>query len=344
MTTRTLPPTADALDEAVALLRAGDLVAFPTETVYGLGADATSDAAIQKIYTAKGRPPGNPIIVHIPTTDAARACTTRWPDAAALLTEAFWPGPLTLILPRSTAISTALSAGRDTVALRCPSHPVAQSLLRAFGKPIAAPSANRSGFTSPTAAAHVYAELAGRIPLILDGNGGGEKGDCHIGLESTVLDLSTDIPTILRPGAITLEMLRPLLPTVQVAALTVSTEEAAASPGLHARHYAPRTPAFRFSHTQWPHARHFADAHTPAALITWNDHITLPAPHHTLLLPHDEPAYARALYAALREADALHLKAILLLSPPADTGLWLAVSDRLRRASLPLPTGTEHRL
>jgi L-threonylcarbamoyladenylate synthase len=351
MTIRILPPTPAALAQAAALLKNGDLVAFPTETVYGLGADATADAAVQKIYTAKGRPPGNPLIVHLPTADAARALPTVWPEAADRLAAQFWPGPLTLILPRKKgALSPLVSAGRTTVALRCPNHPVAQQLLRAADLPIAAPSANRSGFTSPTAAAHVYAELAGRIPLILDGNAaatkesGGRGGDCHIGLESTVLDLSTGTPTVLRPGAITLEMLRALLPSVQLATLTVNPDEAAASPGLHSRHYAPRTPAFRFTLTQWPHARHFADAHTPVALITYNDHITLPAPHHTLLLPHDEPAYARNLYAALRDADALHAKSILLLSPPADTGLWLAITDRLRRATQPLPEGTEHRL
>jgi L-threonylcarbamoyladenylate synthase len=340
MITRIAPPS--DVPEAAALLQAGDLVAFPTETVYGLGADATSDSAVQKIYAAKGRPAGNPLIVHVPSTDAARACVTAWPDSAARLAEQFWPGPLTLILPRNGALSPLVSAGRPTVALRSPNHPIAQQLLRAADLPIAAPSANRSGFTSPTTAAHVYAELAGRVPLILDGSSGG--GDCHIGLESTVLDLSTDTPTILRPGAITLEMIRPLLPHVQLANLTVSTEEAAASPGLHSRHYAPHTPAFCFTQTQWPHARHFADAHTPTALITWSDHIALPAPHSTLLLPQEEPAYARSLYAALREADALHAKAILVLSPPADTGLWLAVTDRLRRATQPLPASSEFRL
>jgi L-threonylcarbamoyladenylate synthase len=346
MTTRIAPPSA-ALQEAVDLLRGGGLVAFPTETVYGLGADATSDAAVQKIYAAKGRPAGNPLIVHVPTAQGAQVCTTHWPDTAARLAQAFWPGPLTLILPRAGNLSPLVSAGRTTVALRCPSHPVAQQLLRAVDLPIAAPSANRSGFTSPTSAAHVYAELAGRIPLILDGANGGNgaaEHECAVGLESTVVDLSTDVPTVLRPGAITLEMLRPLLPGVQLANLTVSADESAASPGLQSRHYAPHSPAFRFTQAQWPHARHFADAHTPAALITWSDHITLPAPHHTLLLPHDEPAYARALYGALREADALHAKSILVLSPPADTGLWLAVTDRLRRATQPLPPGTEFRL
>jgi L-threonylcarbamoyladenylate synthase len=337
MLTRVAPATSALLD-AVALLRAGDVVAFPTETVYGLGADARSDAAIQKIYAAKGRPPGNPVIVHVAAPADAQACAAAWPDRARCLAAAFWPGPLTLILPRGPRLSPLVSAGRSTVALRCPSHPVAEALLRTFDGPVAAPSANRSGFTSPTSAAHVFAELAGRIPLILDG--GRPDHDCQFGLESTVIDLSgppDTPPVILRPGAVTAEMIRPVLGDVLLARQTVDPAASAASPGLHSRHYAPRTPAYRFAPADWPRAAAFAAAHAPAALLTYNPDVALPPPHHTLRLPADEHAYARALYAALRDADALDATSILVLAPPHTTGLWTAITDRLRRATLPLP-------
>jgi L-threonylcarbamoyladenylate synthase len=326
-------PAFSAINEAVALLRAGDLVAFPTETVFGLGADARSDTAIAKIYAAKGRPSGNPVIVHVATPEDAPSCTTDWPANAAALARAFWPGPLTLILPRGPALSPLVSAGRTTVALRCPHHVVATALLRAFAGPIAAPSANRSGFTSPTTAQHVFAELAGRIPLILDS----PEHPCTIGLESTVLDLSSGRPTVLRPGAVTLDMLHPILPDVQLAAHTVATTDAAISPGLHSRHYAPRTPAYRFDANQWPLVLQFTSVRAPVVVITYSSDMALPAPHHTIQLPADDRAYARALYAALRDGDELNANAILVACPPGTTGLWTAIADRLRRATLPLP-------
>jgi L-threonylcarbamoyladenylate synthase len=321
---------AELLRAAVDLLSAGELVAFPTETVYGLGADARQAEAIAKIYEAKGRPSGNPVIVHVAGVTAARECVSAWPDVAERLAARFWPGPLTLILPRGKAIAEAVSAGRQTVAVRSPKHPVAESLLNAFGGPIAAPSANRSGFTSPTTAAHVMAELAGRVPLIIDG------GTSEVGLESTVVDLSIGVPTILRPGAITLEMLQEIIPGVQLRQVTVKMSESAASPGLHDRHYAPRTRAYRFERGDWERTKRWAEANGPLALVSCTDEVSLPAPHETILLPDDAAGYARNLYAALREADEKKMKAILVLLPEDHGGLWTAVIDRLRRATLVL--------
>ncbi len=325
-----------AIRRAAALLSAGELVAFPTETVYGLGADARLDSAVLKIYAAKGRPVGNPIIVHVRGVGDARGYAAKWPDAAERLARKFWPGPLTIIVPRGTGISALVSAGRPTVALRAPDHPVAQELLRQFGGPIAAPSANRSGFTSPTTAQHVLAELAGRVERILDG------GACAIGLESTVVDVSDESgpARILRPGAITAEMVREVLGDVETLSATVGVEEAAESPGQHSRHYAPRTPAFGFLRSEWDAVREWANTLAPptggpVALITWADDIFLPAPQETIRLSADPAEYGRTVYAALREADEKMPAAILVLLPESRSGLWAAITDRLRRATAP---------
>jgi L-threonylcarbamoyladenylate synthase len=326
--TRIVPATS-GIAEAVELLRAGEVIAFPTETVYGLGADARRADAVERIYTAKGRPAGNPVIVHVATVDEARQCASAWSPIAERLAQKFWPGPLTLILPRGPLLTPLVSAGRETIAIRCPNHPVAQELLRAFAGPIAAPSANRSGFTSPTSAGHVLAELDGRIPLIIDG------GPSAIGLESTVLDLSGNTPTVLRPGAVTLEMLRAILPDARAAQTTVRPEDAAISPGLHHRHYAPRAAAYGFSARDWPVIATWAKANPPVALLTNSDAISLPAPHEMIRMPPKDSDYARILYAALRDADELGPRAILVLLPEESSGLWSAIADRLRRATEP---------
>lgn len=320
---------------AAEYLRAGEVVAFPTETVYGLGADARRDDAVRKIFAAKGRPLGNPLIVHVADPADARpgthGWTAAWPVLAERLAKRFWPGPLTLIVPRGPGLSELVGGGRHTVAIRCPKDAAADALLRTFGGPIAAPSANRSGFTSPTAASHVLAELDGRIPLILDG------GECAIGLESTVVDCSTNVATVLRPGAITVEMLREAVGDVQMAMMNVGANESAASPGLQMRHYAPRTPAFRFKREKWEWAQGFAEGMAarggPAVLMSGEDGIHLAAPHETIRMPSDAQAYARVLYAALREADGLGMKAILVMMPSGRGGLWTAIEDRLRRAT-----------
>ncbi len=362
MNTFTLPAFS-ALTRAASHLRAGELIAFPTETVYGLGADARSDAGIAKIYEAKGRPSGNPIIVHVPDFTAALQCTANpeprsppfstagpidshaaetahsplWPARFEKLAQQFWPGPLTLIVPRGPAISPLVSAGRNTVALRAPAHPVAQALLKEFAAPIAAPSANRSGFTSPTTAQHVLAELSGRIPLILDG------GPCDIGLESTVLDITADTPKILRPGAVTADMLQKIIGSVETIQATVREEDSAISPGQHHRHYAPRTPAYRITRADWarcgPNPARFAamlaTSGKKIALITHDPAFTLPPPHETILLPANAMPYAQMLYASLRAADELNMSTLLILTPDQTDGYWAAIHDRLRRATRP---------
>jgi L-threonylcarbamoyladenylate synthase len=326
------------IQAAIKLLQVGELVAFPTETVYGLGADARQDEAVRLIYEAKGRPAGNPTIVHVTDVAGARACAAvgGWSEMADRLAARFWPGPLTIIVPRGKGISPRVSAGRETVALRCPAHPVAQGLLRAFGGPIAAPSANRSGFTSPTTAQHVLAELNGRVPLIIEG------GACAVGVESTVLDLTVSPPRILRPGAITAEMLRDVIGPVELFIATVRETEAAASPGQYSRHYAPRTPAYWLKRAEWSsrgvrHAENAAVRRQRVVLITHDPGLTLSAPHEVILLPAEAQAYARALYASLRQADDAGASTILILLPDTTEGLWAAVVDRLKRAAMALP-------
>lgn len=335
-------PASTGLAQAVDLLRQGELVAFPTETVYGLGADARREDAIRKIYAAKDRPTGNPLIVHVPDITAARACVTLFPALAERLAERFWPGPLTLVMSRGPAICPLVSAGRDTVAVRCPRHPVAEALLRAFDGPIAAPSANRSGFVSPTCAAHAYAELNGRIPLILDGSET-EQGGCEIGLESTVVDVSGERVMLLRPGAVTLEMLQEAIGDraggIGVFQGSVPAGTAASAPGMLDRHYAPRTPARRFSRVQWPEVQTWTQRQSHAGakviLLTHRDDMVLDASQgETMLLPADARAYARVLYESLRVADAAGASTILVLLPDKEEGLWHAVCDRLRRATV----------
>jgi L-threonylcarbamoyladenylate synthase len=296
---------------AAALLRAGELVAIPTETVYGLAADATNEQAVAKIFRAKGRPSTNPLIVHVADASIARRYCSVWPDHAERLTDAFWPGPLTIVLSKADSIPDLVTAGKDTVGLRAPDHPLTLELLRAFDGPLAAPSANRSNRISPTAADHVRDELADAVSLILDG------GTCRVGIESTVIDLCTDTPTILRPGAITRDMIQSILqtPVAQTVGVVISLDESASSPGQHLIHYAPTTPAYRFD----PQDRDKIDP-TDAAILT----ITL-----------DADAYARQFYARLRMLDAQKLKAIYIELPP-DLPAWHAVRDRILRATRPL--------
>lgn len=235
MQTQVSTPSPEAIARAAALLREGELVAFPTETVYGLGADALNPGAVGKIFAAKGRPADNPLIMHIHEPGQLEGLVTI-PEGAMALMARFCPGPLTILMPRTSRVPDIVTAGLDTVAVRMPSHPVARSLLKASGVPIAAPSANLSGKPSPTTAAHVLRDLNGRVPLIIDG------GPCGVGLESTVLDLCHGAPCILRPGAVTREMLQDVLGQVEVADSVLRPlreGEAARSPGMRYRHYAP---------------------------------------------------------------------------------------------------------
>jgi L-threonylcarbamoyladenylate synthase len=316
-------------DRAVQVLRAGGLVAFPTETVYGLGADATSAAAVRRIFAAKGRPSTNPLIVHVSDVAIARRHATAWPESAERLARAFWPGPLTLVLPKTPDIVADVTAGLGTVGLRVPNHPLALELLRAFDGPVAAPSANRSNHVSPTTAAHVRDELGDAVDVILDG------GPCAVGIESTVLDLSRDgRPAIFRPGGVAREQIEAVVGPVDVVARTISSNEPAASPGQQERHYAPRAPAFRFSPPP-----PLENAGPNAAILVAGSVYRLrrKTPHMPYLMemPGTPAEYAHHLYAALRELDALGVDAIYVMMPP-DTPEWAAVRDRLIRATRPL--------
>lgn len=231
------------LQEAAALLRQGEVVAFPTETVYGLGANALDSEACAKIYAVKGRPSDNPLIVHVAALDEAQQLVRVWPPQAEVCARNFWPGPLTLVLPKRAHIPEIVSGGLDTVAVRMPSHPVALALIEAAGCPLAAPSANISGKPSPTNAEHVWRDLKGKIPLLID------AGSCTVGLESTVLDLTGELPTILRPGGITLEQLQAVLGKVELDRSADHGQPTVEprSPGMKYRHYAPEGEIILFS-------------------------------------------------------------------------------------------------
>lgn len=323
------PMSPDLLDRAVQLLRDGRLVAFPTETVYGLGADATNSAAVQRIFAAKGRPSTNPLIVHIAAEQQASRYAADWPDAAHRLAQAFWPGPLTIVVPRRAIIAPEVSAGLNTVGLRCPRHPLALELLRRFDGPVAAPSANRSNRVSPTTAEHVRQELGNAVDLVLDG------GPCEVGIESTVITLCTTVPTVLRPGNVGVEALREVLGAVAVTSQVLSMTTPSASPGQHAVHYSPRTPCYRYADEE---VRSYLAKHAGDRIILLSLEAFAPASplHHVVRMPAEPEAYARHLYAALRAADERDVKAILVESPPPEPR-WLAVRDRLQRAARPLP-------
>lgn len=312
--TRILKPTDAALYEAAATLAAGALVAFPTETVYGLGGDATDDTAVARIFEAKARPSFNPLISHVPDLEAAFALGDF--DARARdVAEAFWPGPMTLVVQRrdKCPISLLASAGLDTIAIRVPAHPLAAELLRAVDRPIAAPSANPSGRVSPTTAEHVFTGLAGKVSIILDG------GPCSVGLESTVLDLSGDRPAILRPGAVTAEMLEPLLGAVSIAGAGAKI----AAPGMLESHYAPALPV----------RLNAASADDGEVFLGFGT-ITGPADSETLSASGDLTEAAANLFALLRALDKPGASGIAV-APIPETGLGTAINDRLRRAAAP---------
>lgn len=296
-----------SIAEAAALIRAGELVAFPTETVYGLGANALDAAAVAKIYAAKGRPSSSPLIVHCVDVAMAKRLARIWPSAAEALAARFWPGPLTLVLPKTEAIPANVTAGLDTVGLRVPDHPVALALLAEAGVPIAAPSANEFMQLSPTTAEHVRKGLGERVALVLEG------GAARVGIESTVLSLAGPVPVLLRPGMIAREQLEAVIGPVST--VGAFADEAHPSPGLHERHYSPRAPLYLFQHA-------FARA------------------GRGVVLPIDElgrePAqYAQRLYAALHEADGQGAEWIAVEEPP-DEPAWAGVRDRLRRAAVPV--------
>jgi L-threonylcarbamoyladenylate synthase len=317
------PVTDAAIARAVDVLRGGGLVAFPTETVYGLGADATNRDALQRLYAVKGRPADHPVIVHLATAADLAAWAAAVPPAAAALGEAFWPGPLTVVVPRSTRVPDEVTGGRNTVALRVPAQPVALRLLRAFGGGLAAPSANRFGRVSPTTAADVRADLGGEVDVVLDG------GPCAVGVESTIVECTGPRVVVVRLGGVPREAIERVLGY----AVEVVDSGAIAAPGTRAAHYAPRTRVELVDRAEVRARAHalLADARRVGVLAV-DPPPGLPPDVVLLTSPRDDVEFARVLYARLREADALAL-ADLLVVPPANEGIGAAVADRLRRAA-----------
>jgi len=307
-----IQPSASEFDQALAALRRGEAIGLPTETVYGLAADALDPAAVSRIFALKGRPADHPLIVHLPPEARLEDWAAEVPDTARRLAAAFWPGPLTLILPRHARVPDAVTGGQDTVGLRMPSHPVAQALLSAFGSGLAAPSANRFGRISPTRAAHVREEFGEAVPVVLDG------GDSAVGIESSIVDLSGTEPRILRPGSIGRAAIEAVIGPVAEGAASASPRVS----GSLEQHYAPRTPTRLFERAGLAPA---ADTLTLALGA-------LPEGTRGIALPAEPSAYAQGLYAALRELDAQGASLIRVEQPPLSTE-WTAVLDRLRRAA-----------
>jgi L-threonylcarbamoyladenylate synthase len=325
-------PDPAAIARAAEALRAGQLVAFPTETVYGLGADALNPDAVARIFTAKQRPTTDPLIVHAAELSELMPLIHTAPPIVFQLAERFWPGPLTLILPRSERVPNVVTAGQPTVAVRVPSHPVAQALLRAAGVPIAAPSANRFSRPSPTTADHVLADLAGRVDVVLDG------GAATIGLESTILDLSGATPVVLRPGGVPLEALRALLPDVALRRLALADDQTAPAPGALIKHYAPESELILFTGPTAAvnariahHAQERAARGASVAVLAVGSPPSVPAEVRAISLGDDERAAAERLFAALRELE--RTADVILVRAPTPTGLGLALWDRLWRAA-----------
>lgn len=324
-----LSPDPEVIARAATRLREGALVAFPTETVYGLGGNALDPRAVARIYGAKGRPASNPLILHLPDAASARRLARRWPEEAGALAAAFWPGPLTLVLPRGAAVPPAAAGGLDTVGLRVPAHPVALALLRAAGVPVAAPSANPSTRVSPTTADHVERGLGRRVDLVLDG------GATPTGIESTVVDLSGDRPALLRPGALSAAEIEAVVGPL--ARPTTLPGGPTPSPGMQERHYAPGA---ELRLMEWDPAARTAAAAAATSEVREGGRVGAlllhPLPgvpvHHPVPMPPDPAAYARLLYATLHALDDLGCT-LILVDPVPLTSDWEGVRDRLTRAS-----------
>ncbi len=297
-----VPPTEDNIARAAGIIRGGGMVAFPTETVYGLGANALDEAAVARIYAAKERPFASPLIVHVADEAMARTLTTEWPDLAQKLSAKFWPGPLTMVIAKAAIVPDLVTAGLDSVGIRMPVHPVALSLIRAAGVPIAAPSANLFTQVSPTSAQHVLASLGGKVDMILDG------GSTQVGIESTVVSLRRSPPMVLRPGMILQHDLEHA--TGVHWEREIDKPSIAESPGMHPRHYAPRTPFYVLQSGTHP-------AEGRGKIIE---------------MPHHSGEYAARLYAELHKADSEGWDWIAVYQPP-DAPEWAGIQDRLKRAS-----------
>lgn len=324
--------------EAAAVLASGGLVAFPTETVYGLGARGLHPTDVLRIFAAKQRPHGHPLILHVDGEDMAKRLAASWPGNASVLARAFWPGPITLVVARAKQVPDEVSGGLATVGLRAPRHPVALALIRAAGEPLAAPSANAHMHVSPTTAAHVVRSLGDRVDLVLD------AGPCAHGIESTVVDVANEPPRVLRAGAASLEAIRAVVPDVAYEAVTVAGDAARASPGLASKHYAPRTRVVLTDHGAGLPERLSRAAAGAARVgaIVWSDEakreIGAALREGSLALatlsslPVEAAAYGQAIFAALHEADEGNLD-ILVVERVPDAPSWWAVADRLRRAA-----------
>ncbi|MDB6122610.1 MAG: Threonylcarbamoyl-AMP synthase [Pedosphaera sp.] len=319
-----------AVKRAAELLRAGELVALPTETVYGLAANALDAGAVARIFEAKGRPAHNPIIVHVASVEMARECVADWPEVAEKLARAFWPGPLTLVLPRSKKIPDIVTAGGPTVGVRWPSHPFIQAVIKECGFPLAAPSANPSNQISPTNAEHVRKGLAGKIRLVVDG------GQSQVGIESTVLDVSVSPPRVLRPGMIHVESLT-AIPEVGSQMSEGSSEEGQLrSPGMLKKHYSPRA---RLEIRSWKNEQdlkaQIARSEPAMAKVHVIAHTVIPSENEfgrVSVIPHDAEAFARAIYAELHQCDEAGAELIIVETLP-EGNEWQAIADRLKRAA-----------
>ncbi|MFI9011395.1 L-threonylcarbamoyladenylate synthase [Actinosynnema sp. NPDC053489] len=318
--------TSSDFDKAAGVLRAGGLVAFPTETVYGLGANAEDPAAVARVFQVKGRPPSHPLIVHLAAAERLDGWVEDVPETARVLAERFWPGPLTLVLRRGPRVSPEATGGLETVAVRVPDHPVALGLLSAFGGGVAAPSANRFGSVSPTTADHVRAELGDAVDFVLDG------GPCEVGVESTIVDATGDVPAVLRPGGVTREDLEAALGR----AFAVPAASPVRVPGQHPSHYAPRArvvlvePEEVVVEAERARERgHRVGVFLPPALAG-----SPVEAHAVVAVPGSTAAYARGLYAFLRDLDRQGCD-LIVASLPAEEGLGLAIANRLRRAAGP---------
>jgi len=334
METLILPPDSNGVAQAAALLRAGNIVALPTETVYGLAANALDSTAVGKIYAAKGRPADNPLIVHVTGQHQALTLATRVPDEALALMDAFWPGPLTIVLPKNPIIPALTTGGRPDVGLRAPAHPTFQAVLQAGGMPLAAPSANRAGYPSPTSAAHVLGDLRGAIPAIVDG------GNCEVGLESTVVSLSGLRPTLLRPGGITLEQLQNVIGQVAVdEAVTtmMAADRSPGAPGMKYQHYSPRTPVTLLVGpitAQLDFLKQTSGG-TTIGVLCFDDDAAAFSDYPTITYgPRDNAAaQAQRLFAALHEVDDLGVQQVYAQVAPSSAGVFLAVRNRLLKAA-----------
>jgi L-threonylcarbamoyladenylate synthase len=331
METKLLPLDVDSLSQGAALIRRGELVAFPTETVYGLGGNALDEAAVARIFAVKGRPADNPLIVHIwEHKQAEQYC--HWSEQAQQLADAFWPGPLTLLLPRKPIIPLIVTAGLDTLALRLPSHEGARRFLQACSLPIAAPSANASGRPSPTTAQHVQTDLEGRIPLILDG------GPAQVGLESTVLDITCPHPMVLRPGAVTPEQVAMVVGSCDVAPSVMrplQPGETALSPGMRHRHYAPKAQLSLVEGDREAVAAYICrmvDQQPGARILAMGVNVPLYAGRQVDDLGADTHQAAQRLFYLLRQYDDENVQRVWCEALPP-TGLGLAVMNRLARAA-----------